>query len=170
MQASDIMTTAVIAVSPEDTVQQLARVLTDGGISGAPVLGEGDELVGIVTEADVISKHGSHVRDVMQRSVITIREDASVEEVSHTMSSRNINRLPVVRESRVVGIITRADVVRAIARGHIEAATLVDSQEARRRPALADQPSPVGDQPSALPPSPSSPTAGDGLSAQRADG
>lgn len=124
MQAREIMTSSVITVLPEDTVQQLARVLTDAGISGAPVVDQAGSLVGIVSEADVISKRGGHVQDVMQRSVITVGEDSSVEHVCETMSARNINRVPVMAEGRVVGIITRTDVVRAIAHGCLEAETL----------------------------------------------
>jgi CBS domain-containing protein len=117
MQARDIMTADVITVSPGDTVRELARVLTDAGISGAPVVdGEGD-LVGIVSEADVIGKRGDRVEDVMQRAVIAVREDTPVEEVCYIMSSNSINRVPVKSGERLVGIVTRADVVRALAQG-----------------------------------------------------
>lgn len=120
MQARDIMTRSIIAVSAEDTVQQLARVLTEGGVSGAPVVDADGELVGIVSEADVISKRGSRVRDVMQCTVITVTEDASVSDVCCTLSHNNINRVPVVQDGSVIGIITRADVVRAIAQGSLQ--------------------------------------------------
>ena len=119
MEAREIMTGQVIAVSPQDTVHQLARVLTEGGISGAPVRDDEGRLLGIVSEADVISKRGAHVKDVMRRSVLTVAEDTPVEEVCYMMSSNNINRVPVMRGDVVVGIITRADVVRAFAQGKI---------------------------------------------------
>ena len=119
MEAREIMTGQVIAVSPQDTVHQLARVLTEAGISGAPVRDDEGRLLGIVSEADVISKRGAHVKDVMRRSVLTVAEDTPVEEVCYMMSSNNINRVPVMRGEDVVGIITRADVVRAFAQGKI---------------------------------------------------
>ncbi|MDQ3327396.1 MAG: CBS domain-containing protein [Chloroflexota bacterium] len=119
MQAREIMTGQVIAVSPRDTVQQLARVLTEAGISGAPVRDEAGRLLGIVSEADVISKRGAHVEDVMQRSVLTVAEDTPVEEVCYMMSCNNINRVPVMNGEALVGIITRTDVVRAMAQGRI---------------------------------------------------
>ncbi len=119
MEAREIMTGQVIAVSPQDTVHQLARVLTEAGISGAPVRDDDGRLLGIVSEADVISKRGAHVEDVMQRSVLTVAEDTPVEEVCYMMSSNNINRVPVMRGEDIVGIITRADVVRAYAQGRI---------------------------------------------------
>lgn len=124
MQARDIMTRNVITVLPEDTVQQLARVLTDAGISGAPVLDHDGNLVGIVSEADVISKRGGRITDVMHRDVVTVHEDTSVEQVCETMTRYNINRIPVMGDRGMVGIITRNDVVRAIAHGCLEAETL----------------------------------------------
>ncbi len=120
MQAKDIMTRRVITVSPDDTMQQLARVLTEGGISGAPVVGDSGEMIGIVSEADVISKRGARVGDVMHRKVISVTEDTSAEEVCCLMSRNRINRIPVVDASNtLVGIITRSDIIRAIAQGSI---------------------------------------------------
>lgn len=123
MLARDIMTTGVITVTPDHTMQELARVLTDAGISGAPVLTEG-ALAGIVSEADVISKRGASVGEVMHRSVITVSEDTPVEEVCSIMARNNINRVPVMSGPEVRGIITRTDVVRAIAHGSLEASTV----------------------------------------------
>ncbi|MDP9378906.1 MAG: CBS domain-containing protein [Chloroflexota bacterium] len=120
MQARDIMTPNVITVSPTDTVQRLAQVLTEAGISGAPVVDDSGEIVGIVSEADVISKRGSRVEEVMHRSVVTVPEDTLVGEVCSTMTRNNINRVPVLSGDRLVGIVTRADIVRAIALGDLQ--------------------------------------------------
>lgn len=119
MQARDIMTKALIVVSPGDTIQQLAKVLTDGGISGAPVIDDSGDLVGIVSEADVIGKRGVLVGDVMRRSVVTVPANTPVEQVCLTMSRNGINRVPVVGDGEIVGIITRTDIVRAIAQGNL---------------------------------------------------
>lgn len=119
MQVRDIMTRKVIKVSPEDSVQQLARVLTEAGISGAPVVSASGELVGIVTEADVISKRGAKVQDVMHRSVITVTIDTPAEEACCLMAKNRINRIPVMEDGNLVGIITRNNIIRAIASGNI---------------------------------------------------
>lgn len=113
------MNSPIITVSPGDSVQQLARVLTEGGISGAPVLDDKGELVGIVSEADVVGKRGNSVEDVMRQSVITVDGDTSVEEVCSLMARNNINRVPVLEGHQIVGIITRTDIVRGIAGGSI---------------------------------------------------
>ena len=120
MLAREIMTVRVITVHPEDTVQQLARALTEGGVSGAPVMDPDHNLVGIVSEADVISKRGPRVDDVMQRHVITVEDTLPVEEVCRVLSENNINRVPVLRDGEMVGIITRTDIVRAIATGCLQ--------------------------------------------------
>lgn len=119
MLAKDIMTQKVITASPTDSVQQLARMLTEAGISGAPVINGDGELVGIVSEADVISKRGPRVQDVMHRSVITVTVDTSAEEACCLMAKNRINRIPVMDDGKLAGIITRNNIIRAIASGNI---------------------------------------------------
>lgn len=135
MRAEEIMTTRLVTAVPTDTVQQLARLLTEAGISGAPVLDERGGLIGIVSEADVISKRGRSVADVMNRNVLSAQPDTPVEEVCELMARHNINRVPIVRGGGLVGIITRTDVVRSIAQGNLEASTL-------QAPATADSAAP----------------------------
>ena len=120
MLAHEIMTKHVISVSPDHSVRDLARVLTEGGVSGAPVLDRSGELHGIVSEADVIGKRGTTVRELMRQPVVTATEDTPVEQICSLMAQHCINRVPVVREGTVVGIITRADIVRAMAEGHLQ--------------------------------------------------
>ncbi|MDQ3856218.1 MAG: CBS domain-containing protein [Chloroflexota bacterium] len=120
MLARDVMTREVISVHPDDTVQQLTRVLTEAGISGAPVLDSEGKLVGIISEADVISKRGHRVEDVMQRHVISVPPDLSVSDVSCVLCHNRVNRVPVLEDGELVGIITRADIVRAIAVGSLQ--------------------------------------------------
>jgi len=134
MYAREIMTREVITVSPDDTVRQLARVLTEGGISGAPVLDADRNVVGIVSEADVVSKRGSLVKDVMGRRVVAVEEDDTVEKVCCVLSDHSINRAPVLRNGELVGIITRTDVVRAIAAGSLNT-DLTPTSDAQTAPA-----------------------------------
>ncbi|HLY32490.1 MAG TPA: CBS domain-containing protein, partial [Ktedonobacterales bacterium] len=115
MRARDIMTHEVISIRPEATVHDAARLLSDYSISGVPVLAPDGRMVGIITQADLISKEGKTVADLMTTRVISVSEDTSVDEVAQLLTSNRFKRLPVVRGERVVGIVSRADIVRMIA-------------------------------------------------------
>ena len=114
MQARDIMTPDVIAIDPAATVQDAARLLSDYHISGVPVL-DSEHIVGIVTQADIISKDGDTVADIMTRRVVSVREDTPVDEIAQILTSNRFKRVPVLRGERVVGIVSRANIVRMIA-------------------------------------------------------
>jgi len=148
LKVKDIMTRQVITLSPEESIDDAARKLRENRISGAPVV-EGERIVGIVSEADLMKLFESEmsinlvlpspleiielpikmhrqlkeaakrlaarrVEDIMTRGVITIDEEASIEEAARVMAKHGINRLPVVREGKLVGIVTRADVIKAL--------------------------------------------------------
>lgn len=117
MQAKDIMTRDIITVPPTMTIRNLATTLIKNQISGAPVAGKNGKILGVVSEADIVAKRGKDVKSIMSKKIISVAEDTSVEEVARLMTTERINRVPVMRDSRVVGIISRADVVSAIARG-----------------------------------------------------
>lgn len=114
MFARDIMTHEVIAIAPSATVQDVARLLSDYHISGVPVLDQ-QVMVGIVTEADIIGKEGEHVAEIMTPRVVSVREDTPVDEVAQILTSNRFKRVPVLRGERVVGIVSRANIVRMIA-------------------------------------------------------
>jgi CBS domain-containing protein len=146
LKAGEIMTTEVITVKPHTTVEELARVLIDNHISGVPVVDDAGNLVGIVTEHDLIkkekrlhiptvvqifdafiylesSKHfeadlkktlATKVGDICNSPVTTVEEDATVTEIATIMSEQNIHILPVMRGGRMVGVIGKEDVLRAI--------------------------------------------------------
>jgi predicted transcriptional regulator len=115
MRARDIMTHEVIAIGPDATVQDVARLLSEYRISGAPVLDADGRMVGIVTEADIIGKEGDTVAAIMTARVIVAQEVTPVDEIARVLTSNRFKRLPVVRGDRVVGIVSRADIVRMIA-------------------------------------------------------
>ena len=117
MNAKDIMTRDIITVSPTMKVKELAMTLIKNQISGAPVASKDGKIVGIVSEADIVAKKGKDVRAIMSKKVISITEDASVEEIARLMTTHAIKRLPVMNEDKVVGIVSRADIVSAIAQG-----------------------------------------------------
>lgn len=149
MKAKDIMSANVIAVFAENSVEELAKLLTDNNISGAPVIDKDKKVIGIVTEKDIMYKDSepqfppvanilgaqiflgsvkeyntqlrkilaTSVNDLMTKDVITVTDDTDVKEIVEVMLENNINRVPVIdKDERLVGIISRADIVRYMAK------------------------------------------------------
>jgi CBS domain-containing protein len=117
MLAKNIMTRDVITVSPAMTVKNLAMTLIKNQISGAPVAAKNGKIVGIVSEADIVGKKGKDVKSIMSKKVISVNEETPVEEIAQLMTVHKIKRLPVMRGDQVVGVVSRADIVSAIALG-----------------------------------------------------
>jgi predicted transcriptional regulator/rubredoxin len=115
MQASDIMTSQIISIRPEATIGDAAQQLAETRISGMPVVDEQGQMVGMVTEADLISKTGASVADIMTAKVISVREDTPVDQIAQLLTGNRIKRVAVVRDDRLVGIVSRADIVRMMA-------------------------------------------------------
>jgi CBS domain-containing protein len=116
MTARDIMTKEVITVGPATPVKNLARILTQRRISGVLVESKG-KVLGVVSEGDLVAKKGKQVKNIMSKKVIGVAEETPVEEIAELMTTHKIKRLPVFREKELVGIVSRADIVRAIAMG-----------------------------------------------------
>lgn len=138
MLAKDIMTKNVITVKENTPVEEVMHLLLDNKISGVPVVDKEDNLVGIVSEADLIYKEKSLLPissyhenqkkfmlayrkslaktagEIMTKCVITVTEDQTVEEIATVMLERWIKRVPVVRDKKVVGIISRADIMKTL--------------------------------------------------------
>ena len=117
MIAKDIMTRDIITASPTMTVKALAMMLIKNQISGAPVAGKNGKILGIVSEADIVAKKGKNVKDIMSKKVISVSEETAVEAIAQLMTTHAIKRLPVMTGEKVVGIVSRADIVSAIAQG-----------------------------------------------------
>jgi CBS domain-containing protein len=117
MYAKDIMTREIITVSPSMTIKSLAMTLIKNQISGAPVAGKNGKIIGVVSEADIVAKKGKDVKAIMSKKIISVVEESSVEEIAELMTTHKIKRVPVMRDDQVVGIVSRADIVGAIARG-----------------------------------------------------
>ena len=115
--ARDVMATEVISVQPSMTVQELANLLTERRISGAPVVDYRGMLLGIVSDADILSRRRNEetVRSIMTTDVIAVAEDESVQEIALLLSVKRINRVPVLRQGKLVGIVSRTDIVKAMA-------------------------------------------------------
>jgi CBS domain-containing protein len=117
MLAKNIMTRDIITVKPNMTVKQLAMLLIKNQISGAPVAAEDGKIVGVVSEADILAKKGRQVKGIMSTQVVSINEETPVEEIAKLMATHKIKRLPVMKGNKIVGIVSRADIVSAIALG-----------------------------------------------------
>lgn len=143
MKVKNFMTRQVVTVTPDSSILDAARLMLDHKISGLPVVDDGGHVVGIISEHDLLrgGKSGvrteqSHwlrlmieganladesarfqerkVREAMTPDPITITETAPLEEAGRLIEENDIKRLPVVRDNKLVGIIARADIVRAI--------------------------------------------------------
>lgn len=122
MIARDIMTRKVATIHPEASVQEAAQLLDQKCISGAPVVDADGKIIGIITEADIISKvnrDGLRVADIMSHTVISVSEETPVGEIAALLTERKIKRVPVVSNGKLVGIVSRADIVHAVAQGHL---------------------------------------------------
>jgi CBS domain-containing protein/ribosomal protein S27AE len=115
MKAREIMTREVIVIIDDASVEDAARLLARNRISGLPVVNDGGSLVGLVTEHDLIAKQGRTVADIMTRGVISVSADTEVEQVQHLLTNQRIRRVPVVDGGKVVGVVSRSDLVRQIA-------------------------------------------------------
>ena len=115
MKAEDVMTTNVITVTEHQTKQQAARLLSQHRISGLPVINNDHVVMGVVTEYDIISKEGQTVGEIMTRGVISVTPHTDLEEVSYLLVHERIKRLPVLDQGKLVGIVSRADLVREVA-------------------------------------------------------
>lgn len=141
--AKDIMTPDVVTVPPEAPFLAVAHLLAERGISAVPVVGSDGTLVGIVTEADLIRRlagadkppmgllrqlfanmdrladryagsHGTKASEVMTTDVITVAPDTKVSAVAETMETHNIRRVLVVQDGKLRGVVSRADLLRAL--------------------------------------------------------
>jgi CBS-domain-containing membrane protein len=116
MKVGEIMTSHVISVTEDASAREVARVLDRHRISGLPVCDGDGHMVGVISEFDLIAKPQARTAgEAMTRDVIAVMEDTSVDEVRFLLVNRRIKRVPVLRGTRLVGIVSRADLVREIA-------------------------------------------------------
>jgi CBS domain-containing protein len=117
MLAREIMTKNVITVGVDTPVKDLAQRLLANQVSGMPVVDNRGKILGVVSEADLLAKKGKLARDIMSEKIFTVGEEASVEDIAALMTAEKIKRVLVVGEKELAGIVSRADIVRAIALG-----------------------------------------------------
>jgi predicted transcriptional regulator len=120
-----LMTTDVVTVTPDTPIKRVAQLLTRHRISGVPVRTGDGTVLGVVSEADILRGEQGIPRtagEAMTSPALTISPSAPVAEAARIMTARDVNRLPVVRDGRLVGIVSRADLVRAFQRSDDEIA------------------------------------------------
>jgi CBS domain-containing protein len=160
MKVRDVMTRQVVTARPEMSLRDLALLLSEHRISGMPVLGSDGSVLGIVSEADILAKERGHepahggglswlfgdraapdelrrhaattVGEAMTTPAITIDQDRPLREAAALMLDRGVNRLPVTATGLLVGILSRADLVRAYIRRDAEALAAIRDQVIRK--------------------------------------
>ena len=108
---ADIMTRKVVTTRTDRSIWDTARVLLDKGYGGMPVVDSDGKLIGMVSGFDVISKTGKTVGEIMSRGVVYVNPTDSLEEVIHLMGLHGIRRVPVCEGERLVGLISRSDLL-----------------------------------------------------------
>ncbi len=143
MRAGDVMTREVVTVGPATSVAELTRLMLDRRISGVPVVDESGRLVGLVSEGDLMRRvelvterrpwwadpaasaeetarayvkaHGLKARDVMTANVVTIDEHEPLDRIAMLFEAHGIKRAPVLRDGKIVGIVSRANLLQGLA-------------------------------------------------------
>jgi CBS-domain-containing membrane protein len=152
MKARDIMTKTVRTAAPKTSVRDLARLMVRHRVSAIPVVERGQRLLGIVSEGDLLRRretgtlrrrpnwldffvdpgskarefvksHARHAADVMTRPVVSVTADTDLADIADLLERRHIKRVPVVKGGRLVGIVSRHDLVGALARSGSKTAT-----------------------------------------------
>jgi CBS domain-containing protein len=157
MKVENLMTRDVVTVTPETPLKDAAAVLASRKISGVPVVDSSGAVVGVLSEADILAKESGRkarggvlgwlleadvalddkvraktVGEAMTAPAITIPPGRPVHEAATCMVTESVNRLPVVEDGKLVGIVTRADLVRAFARTDAEIAEEIESEILKR--------------------------------------
>jgi len=160
VKARDVMVSHVITVGPELDVKAVANTLVANGISAVPVVAIDGSIVGIVSEgdlmrravsgakrsrwletfssaeqlmADFVKVHGRKAKDVMTRQVISISPDTSLQEIANLLEKNGIKRVPVIENGRLVGIVSRANLVQALATRGLAFVDVAEADEALRK-------------------------------------
>src|SRR5215471_11364264 len=162
MKATDVMSTPVFGAAPQITVQHVARMMINHRVSGIPIIEEDGRLIGIITEgdllrraetgterqrsrwserflpnsrlaADYVKSHARRVADIMTRDLVTVEKCATLAEIAGLMEQHRIKRVPVVHDGKLVGIVSRADLLRILTSGAASASDEDTDRSIRKR-------------------------------------
>lgn len=116
MKARDIMQRKVFSVEPRTSVEELRRLFDEHGITGAPVVGPGGDLIGVVSRTDLMRAGAAakRVESVMTPWVVCFEEDTPVDELAHQMLAKHIHRVVITKDGRLAGIVSSMDLLRAL--------------------------------------------------------
>ena len=112
----EIMQREVETTSPETGVVAIAQRLVDANLTGVPVVDASGALIGVVTEYDIISKQGDTVGEIMSRGVVTVTAETTAQRVIDLVGLHGIRGIPVLADGKLVGLVTRADLVKLFLR------------------------------------------------------
>jgi len=155
MKATDVMVSKVITTHPRALVSEVATLLIDNDISALPVVDEEGRVVGVISEADLMRReeigtekrrpwwleamtpgaklakefahsHGKRVEELMSRELISASEDASLGEIASLLEKHRIKRVPILKDGRLVGIVSRSNLVQALAAAGSKVITSAD--------------------------------------------
>lgn len=107
----EVMTRNVITFHEDTPVEEVAQTLTSKRITGAPVVAADGAVVGIVSEVDVFTKKGKVAREIMSPHVISVTEDMGIDEAARLLAGERIRRVPVIKRGKMVGLLSRSDVL-----------------------------------------------------------
>ena len=149
MKAKDLMTTDLVTVRPETSVRHIAQIMLRHRISAVPVIDDENRMVGIVSEGDLmrraesgtdrrgswwlallasaeenakdyVKSHGKHARDVMTADVVSADKEMPISKIAAILEEKRIKRLPVVKDGRLIGIVSRADLLHGLAAASLD--------------------------------------------------
>lgn len=120
LKAKDIMTTEVVAVSKDADIYRAIRMMVENNVTGLPVIDKDRMLVGVVTEKDVlkllyeVKDRPGKVEDFMTKAVVAFDQETEVDTVADGLAASHFRRVPILNHGRLVGIISRKDVIKHI--------------------------------------------------------
>lgn len=122
LKAKDIMTKKVITISQDATLADVGELLGAKGISGMPVVNADEKVIGIITEKDLLnfafkyscSFQNTTVKEAMTENIVSFTSDTDIDKISLCFSENNFRRVPIIDEGKLVGIISRGDIIRSL--------------------------------------------------------
>lgn len=161
MRADDIMSMDVVTVTPDTNIQEIAKTLLENRVSALPVVDDQNRVLGIVSEGDLLRRresgterksswwlrlmqnpnelasdyvktHGRHAKDVMTRNVITVTEETPVSDIAELLEKHHIKRVPVLHDGRLVGIVSRANLLHGLIARKVPVTSKADDKALRQ--------------------------------------